>query len=441
MVKIMNRKTCLFKTLGCKVNQCETQAMMEELERAGFLISGNSKADVHIINTCVVTAKAEKESLYTISKIIKDSPGSEVVVVGCLVNARPEIADEIPGVRFFAGNEDKKNILESPGLKNKVSHGHGGINRLHKRTRAFVKIQDGCNHFCSYYIVPYVGGGERNRSKSEILEEIKRLGDNGCKEIVLTGINLGRYGKEQDGGCGVQGSRNKSKNTQRSTGLIDLIRQVEKIDKIERIGLSSIEPQEIDGSLINLIAGSDKMCKYLHIPLQSGDDETLKTMGRTYTAGSYKDLILEMRSRIPDIAITTDVIAGFPAETEDAFRNSFNFISDMQFAKIHIFRYSHRNGAAASIFGGVGESVKKKRCEELFALAKIQARNYRKCFIGKTLSVLVEKSGKGGYLNGLSSNYIRVFFKGTVGLQNKIVPVVIEGLNEDGVLGSMVKAV
>jgi threonylcarbamoyladenosine tRNA methylthiotransferase MtaB len=389
-------KTIKFYTLGCKVNQYDTQSIRERFIKAGFKeIFNGHKADFYLINTCTVTHKADKDSRYYIHKARKLNPRARIIVTGCMAQRtqagalRLEGADYIISKRFFPD----------------------GIRGFSGHTRAFLKVQDGCDNFCSYCIVPLVRGSSRSRAFLQVIREAKALVKNGFKEIVLTGICLGAYGKDLKPG------RN----------LVDIIEELEKIDGLLRIRLSSIEAGDVTDELINKMNASKKLCRHLHIPMQSGDDGILKKMNRKYTKADYIKLIKKLKDRIPGIAITTDVLVGFPGESEENFQNTLNLIKEISPLKVHIFPYSKREGtsAACNFDNPVAQAIVKNRVLELQSLAEACAGQYKKKFLHKKMPVLIESRlmESPEYWQGLTDNYIKVLVKSNQDLTNQVVAV------------------
>ena len=370
--------TVAFYTLGCKVNQYESQNIREQFLSQGNYkeVSFNEKSDVYVINTCVVTKESEKKARYLIRKIKKDYPFSRVIVTGCLtsgINKNKKIKD----ADTIISNDDKNNFFEKE---------HKIISKFKSRTRAFLKIQDGCDSFCSYCIIPYVRDKIYSRPFDEICKEIDNLAENGYKEIVLTGIHIGKYG------------RNISNN------IIDILNYLEEKKEIKRVRLSSFEPKEITDDLIKFIRHSQKVCSHLHIPLQSGDDNILEKMNRNYTCLEYKNIISKIKDSIKHIAVSTDIIVGFPGETKENFENTLKLVEDIKFSKVHIFKYSDRENTKAINFPyKISDIEKKSRFKILKEKTDEIINEYKRSFIGKTVSVLIEN-----VFGGYSDNYLPV---------------------------------
>ncbi|MDH7601462.1 MAG: tRNA (N(6)-L-threonylcarbamoyladenosine(37)-C(2))-methylthiotransferase MtaB [Armatimonadota bacterium] len=438
--------TAAYYTLGCKVNQYETEQIRTALEKAGFrTVPFTSKADVYVINTCTVTAAADAKSRAAVRKAHRINPQACVVVTGCYAETSRDAVSRIEGVGLVVGNRDKDVLADKiisyirareQGLGS-IDDALGGESASDNppravlprtRTRALVKVQDGCDHFCSYCIVPFARPEMHSRPIGEVLEEIRRLADYGYKEIVLTGIRLGSY-RDSD------------------QGLPDLVLQAAEISGIERIRLSSIEPWEIDEALIGVFQ-HPKVCRHLHIPLQSGDDEILARMNRPYRADDYLSLVNKIRDETPGIGITTDVIVGFPGETEEAFENTCEVVRRAGFSRLHVFRYSPRHlTRAAEMPNQVPEALKKERAEILSTIGLECARAFAQSWIGQTLPVLAEHRVRGSrlptadnisaktdlvLLRGFTDNYIEVTFPGELSLAGSVAGVTITGVDENG---------
>ncbi|TET09553.1 tRNA (N(6)-L-threonylcarbamoyladenosine(37)-C(2))-methylthiotransferase MtaB, partial [Candidatus Aerophobetes bacterium] len=404
-------------TLGCKINQYETQVLREYFIQAGFEeVSFREEADLYIVNTCSVTQRADQKSEELIRKAKKNGDLAYLIVTGCYAEAEGNrLKKKFPYIDLIVGNEEKSNIGQivlERALKNPTP-----IQRFNGHTRAFVKIEDGCNQFCAYCRIPYVRGDVvRSRPPDDILIEIENLAQNGFKELVLAGVNLGLYGRDL--------------NPQ--IGLVDLLKKVEYLKEKIRIRLSSLEPHLLSPELIDLMAESPWICPHFHLPLQSGDKEILERMERKYTPHQYKKLVREIRENIPSIAITSDVMVGFPGERESHFNNTYQFLQDLGFSRLHIFRFSPRTGTRAySMQPKVDEKTKKRRSKLLRDLAKKLSRDFISQFLGKTLRVLVEdkRDPETGLLTGYTDNYIRVLLEGEEELRNKLIKVRLTKVN------------
>ena len=406
-------------TLGCKVNSYESRIMTEDLINAGYVEEkdNNIPADIYIINTCSVTNTADSKSLKLIRQAIKKNKDAIIVVCGCLAQAKPETVN-IEGVDIVIGNKNKSKVSEyiNEYVKNKnkktdiydISNVEFETMKLNNfdKTRAFIKIQDGCNNFCAYCIIPYTRGSVRSKPREDILNEIDHLTLNGHKEIVLTGIHTGNYGSEFD-----------------NYDFADLLNEIVKIKKLSRIRISSIEITELNDRVLEIIKDNNVLVDHLHIPLQSGSDEILKLMNRKYDTKYFIEKINKIRKIRPDISITTDVIVGFPNETDKNFNETIETIKKVDFSKLHVFPYSKREGTkAATMEGQVKEEVKKQRVMELLKLSKELENKYMNKFIGKTLTFIPEVY-KDGYLIGHTGNYLLIKLKGCEELLHKEVSV------------------
>ena len=418
-------KTVKFYTLGCKANQYDTQLIREQFINAGFRELDNHKlADVYLINTCTVTHRADADSLNFIRKARRENPKAKVVVTGCLTELDAERIKKIRGLCLIIKNRDKEKIL-SRLLHLQARATKKGISYFQGHTRAFVKIQDGCDNFCSYCKVPFVRGNSKSKQKNEIVKEAQRLVKNGFKEIVLSGICLGAYGGD----------------LKQKIGLVDIVEALERIDGLLRIRLSSIEAGDITDELIDKLSKSKKLCRHLHIPIQSGDDEILKRMNRGYARSDYINLIKKIRKKMPQIAITTDCLIGFPGETEENFQNTVSLIKEILPLKVHIFPYSRRGGTAASYFKQeLSQQIIRKRINCLKEIAGVCALKYEERFLQKKMNVLVEEPSKDGFntWEGLTDNYLKVLIKSGSDLKNQLVRVKLEKIVKDALLGEII---
>lgn len=420
-------RTVAFYTFGCKVNQYDTEQIRMQFKSAGWQeVPKQNKAQIYIINTCTVTADSDRKARQLIRSLARNYPRSQLVVTGCYAVSRPEEIKLLPNVIFVIPNQDKERIWDlitrdHRMITNKITVESHSIAGFTEHTRAFIKVQDGCDNNCAYCIVPAVRGRPRSRPEGEIIQEVRLLADKGYQEIVLAGIRLGIYGIDK------------------ASNLIALIKKIVKIEKVVRIRLSSIEPMDIQLSeLVALLKQEPKLCHHLHVPLQSGDDVLLSRMNRTYTTQDYKNLIYTIRSHIPDIAITTDIIVAFPGETEVQFRHTLDMVNQLGFARVHIFRYSIRPGTVAeNLDNQISTVLAKERAQQLGQLADDVAMQYKKQWVGKVVLVLVEtkKDRKTGYLSGLTSQYQRVIFPGQDHCYNQIVPVKINQISNNALIG------
>ena len=434
------KKKVAIYTLGCKLNQAESSAIADALNKNDYqIVRFDEMSDVYIINTCTVTHTSDSKSRQAIRKAIKRNPNAFVVVTGCYAQICPEEIAKIKGVNLIVGNFDKQNIpmllndnfMEDTFRSAKIIHNSSSEHFIkmpisnYDRTRAFVKIQEGCKNYCSYCIIPYARGMPRSCKPDDIFAEIEKLIKRGYREIVLTGIHVGSYGLD---------IAPPTNFTELVGGLVELAGEF-------RIRVSSIEPNEITEELINIIAQSDKLCAHLHIPLQSGDDSILSAMRRKYDTSYYEKLIKSIRNRIPDIAITTDVMVGFPGEDEETFKNTYDFCKKIHFSEMHVFKYSIRKGTpAAQMHNQVAAEDKECRSRKLINLAYEMSKTYRERFLGKRLNVLIEKV-LGGHAEGISNNYLRVNCY-TVGnkklLKGSLSDVKIENIDDDKLRGVVI---
>jgi len=413
-------------TLGCKVNQYETEIIVSDLLKRGLkLVEFSKQADIYIINTCTVTGTSDHKSRQWISKVVRKNPDAFVIATGCYAErAKQEIAD-IPGVDLVIGNSGKEKIGEIVSKQFRIDQSplssHPDGQQFH--TRTLVKIEDGCDNFCSYCIVPYVRGKPKSRGIDDIIKEVSGLVKSGTREIVLTGVNLGKYGREL-------GS---------NTNLIELLKHLKEIPGLARIRLSSIEVNDINQDMIALLSSSPIFCRHLHIPLQSGDDRVLKSMNRNYTAEDYLRIAKEVMATIPGIAVTTDVMVGFPGETEEQFEKTRQMMEEVGYRKAHVFKYSDREGTKASEMSDkISPELKEQRSKKLLELGRELSENYVQAFIGKKLEVLAEKNLANKLLTGLSDNYVRVNFKGEEKLKGQLIEVMVERIDQLNLYGRIV---
>ena len=408
-------------SLGCKVNTYESEYVINELKNAGYEIKNfDDICDVYIINTCTVTNNSDSKSKKMIRQAIKRNPNACVVAMGCFIAANPDI--QIDGLDIILGNKDKSKIVELLDEyfknKNELRLQYTGrlkefedmyISNFPGRTRAFVKIQDGCDNFCTYCIIPFVRGKCRSKDESKVIDEVKSLVRNGYKEVVLTGIHTGSYGVDLD------------------TDFADLLDKLVKIDGLLRLRISSIETTELNDKVLNVLKNSKVLVDHLHIPIQAGSNEILKAMNRKYDLDYFFNKINEIRSIRPDIAISTDVIVGFPGETEELFNTTIDTCKKLEFSKLHVFPYSERRGTASSRMDGkIDEHEKKERSRRLIEVSHELEMNYMKKFINKEVDVLVEEF-KDGYSYGHTGNYLHVKINKELP-HNEIVKVTIKSV-------------
>lgn len=431
-----------FYTLGCKVNQADTASMENLFLRSGHqLVSFDGEADVYIINTCVVTNTGQRKSRQTIHRAIRKNPNALIVVTGCYPQTAAEEVKAIAGVDMIIGNQDRAQIVQL--VEERLAHRQTDtLDAVHKltastafeemaagditdKTRAFLKIQEGCNQFCTYCIIPYARGPLRSRSLESIRTETQRLISAGFKEIVLIGIHLGCYGKENPDG----------------PTLYDAVKTVLDVPGVQRLRLGSLESVEVEPRLLTLMQEDARFCRHLHLPLQSGCDKTLQAMHRPYTTAKFKTLLADIKNRVPDIAITTDVIVGFPGETEADFETTCKFAESCGFSKMHIFPFSARKGTPAEKFAGaVAEAVKKERADILGEIDETMHKTFLQAMVGQNAEVLFEQPAGEDYFEGLTGNYQRVFVKsGGCNLGGEILPVKITAFDGEKLLGEIIK--
>lgn len=431
-----------FYTLGCKVNQADTASMENLFLRSGHqLVSFDGEADVYIINTCVVTNTGQRKSRQTIHRAIRKNPNALIVVTGCYPQTAAEEVKAIAGVDMIIGNQDRAQIVQL--VEERLAHRQTDtLDAVHKltastafeemaagditdKTRAFLKIQEGCNQFCTYCIIPYARGPLRSRSLESIRTETQRLISAGFKEIVLIGIHLGCYGKENPDG----------------PTLYDAVKTVLDVPGVQRLRLGSLESVEVEPRLLTLMQEDARFCRHLHLPLQSGCDKTLQAMHRPYTTAKFKTLLADIKTKVPDIAITTDVIVGFPGETEADFETTCKFAESCGFSKMHIFPFSARKGTPAEKFAGaVTEAVKKERADILGRIDETMHKTFLQAMVGQKTEVLFEQPAGKDYFEGLTGNYQRVFVKsGGRNLGGEILPVKITAFDGEKLLGEIIK--
>jgi threonylcarbamoyladenosine tRNA methylthiotransferase MtaB len=396
-----------FVTLGCKVNQYETQEMRERCLEAGWREAGkDKKADIYIVNTCTVTHKADRESLYHIRRFHCQDPGGFIVATGCMAEKDAKRLRHESGVSLVIKNRDKSKLVSR--IAGRQSQARSGISFFEGHTRAFLKIQDGCNNFCSYCKVPLVRGMSKSKKLVDIIQEAGNLVANGYREIVLTGICLGSYGQD----------------LKPQSSLVNVIEELEKIEGLWRIRLSSIEAKDINDSLISKLAASKKLCRHLHIPIQSGDDRILQRMHRKYSRQDYIRLVTKLKKAVPRIAITTDVLIGFPGEEERHFRNTLDLVEKISPLRTHIFPYSPRQGTqACGLDGSVPPDIIKDRLARIQKVAERSTHACQKRSLSGVMQVLIERSVKGAhkYWEGYTDNYLRVRCASARDLRNKLI--------------------
>ena len=434
----MKKKVALHN-LGCKVNAYEVEAMQQLLEKAGYeIVPFTEGADVYLINTCTVTNIADRKSRQMLHKAKKMNPDAIVVAAGCYAQADTEKLKEDNAVDLILGNNQKTQIVEVLEEYEKehskqvqvieINHTKEyeelSIEQTEEHVRAYIKVQDGCNQFCTYCIIPFARGRVRSRKIADVLREVETLASKGYKEVVLTGIHLSSYGVDF------------SKEERES--LLSLIQAVSKVEGIQRIRLGSLEPRIITEEFLEGIVATGKVCPHFHLSLQSGCNKTLKNMNRRYSAQEYAEKCELIRKYYPAPALTTDVIVGFPMETEEDFEESYEFVKNIHFYETHIFKYSRRHGTKAAMDGQLTEAVKTQRSEKLLELHDIRAKEYEEAMIGKTIELLleeeIEEDGKMWYV-GHSREYVRAVIEKTEAHQvNDLVEAKVTGFVTDHLL-------
>lgn len=413
-------KTVAFCTLGCKVNQYETNAMMQKMIEAGYeVVDFETKADIYIINTCTVTNMADKKSRQMLRRVKEINPEAILVAVGCYAQVAKEKLEQIPEIDLILGINEKNDIVKYVEQASKNTYVSDVLHQTEfldfgdvtytEKTRAVIKVQDGCNQFCSYCIIPYARGRIRSRKPESVIKEITDVAKEGIKEVVITGIHIASYGKDF--------------NTEYR--LIDLLEEIQKVDGIQRIRLGSLEPTLITEEFVTRLKKLSKICDHFHLSLQSGCDETLKRMNRKYTTDQFRHVVELLRNAYPEVHLTTDVIVGFPGETEEDFNKTYEFLKEIKFYKMHVFKYSPRSGTvAAKMPNQIDGNIKEERSNKLIELSDENEKEYNQKYIGKEVEVLLEER-EGEYLKGHTTNYMVVKMKTNENLENTIQKVVV----------------
>ncbi len=429
-------KVVKFITLGCKVNQYETNAMTQKFLEKGYKVideSSEENPDICIINTCTVTNMSDRKSRQMLRRVKEKSKNTIVVAVGCYAQIAKEELLKITEIDIVLGNNEKVNIVEyveeyikenikkvetEDVMQSKEFSEFGDITYSEK-TRAVIKIQDGCDRFCSYCIIPYARGRVRSRKPQSIISEINQIAQSGIKEIVITGIHIASYGKD----------------FKEEYKLIDLLEEINKINGIKRIRLGSIEPLLITEEFMERIKKLEKICHHFHLSLQSGCDETLKRMNRRYTTEQFRDIVKLLRNAYEDVNLTTDIIVGFPGETEEEFNKTYEFLKEIKFYKMHIFKYSPRKGTKAAVMQNqVNGDKKEERSRKLLELSNKNEIEYNKRYIGKKVEVLFEEENKGH-----TQNYIMIYCNSHQKLENEIKEVICREEKEDYILADVIE--
>ncbi|MCH9628035.1 MAG: Threonylcarbamoyladenosine tRNA methylthiotransferase MtaB [Chlamydiales bacterium] len=408
----MSTKRFRLATLGCRTNQYETQAYRDQLIQLGYQeAEEGEEADLCIVNTCTVTESADRSSRHQIRQLVRKNEGAQVVVTGCLAERRPDLVQQIGGVSAVVPNKEKEQLVASLFPEEEVPE--FSIKHFEAHTRAFVKVQDGCNSFCTYCIIPYVRGRSRSRTIGAVVKEVEGLVASGYQDIVITGINVGDF---EDKG----------------RGLADLIREVDKVEGVKRLRLSSIDPDEVDEPLMDAILNGKNTCHSLHIVLQSGSNVVLKRMNRKYTRQIFFDTVEKLRAASPDFTFTTDIIVGFPGETEADFEETLDVMRSVQFAKVHMFPFSRRERTRAALYPNqVPQHVIDERKAALLQLAEKQAYALREQYVGRRLSVLTEDK-RGGH----TENFLMVLLPEESTEPNQLVDVRLIKNTPEGLIGA-----
>lgn len=437
-------KKVAFYTLGCKVNQYETNAMIEKFINKKYgIVDFEEVADIYIVNTCTVTNVSDRKSRQIIRRAKQINPDSLLVVTGCYAQVGAKELEQIKEIDLIVGNSEKKNIVEivenyvgvaplgdTQNSKTNITEIGSqkefvelGTTTYTEKTRAVIKVQDGCNNFCSYCIIPYAKGRVRSRKLENIIDEIKAIVEKGIQEVVITGIHVASYGLDF-----------KDSNIR----LIDLLEKINQIEGLKRIRLGSLEPNIITDEFVERLKSLDKICEHFHLSLQSGCTETLKRMNRKYTTEDFEKVVQRLRNAFPNVVLTTDIIVGFPDETEEEFNTTYEYLKKIEFYKMHVFKYSQRKGTRAAVMPNqVDSKIKEERSHKLIELSNKHEKKFLEKYIGKEVEVLFEQKDN-GYIKGHTSNYILVKTK-EAEIENKIKKVKIEKEENLELIGSVTK--
>ena len=430
------KKTVSFYTLGCKVNQYETNAMEQQFIKNNYeIVENTQKADIYVINTCTVTNMAERKSRQMLRRVKEINPFAVLVVCGCYAQVAKNELEQIPEIDIILGINEKNEIVQivekymeemaeqdkrsqeaeiDDVSKQKEFLDFGDVTYTEKN-RAVVKVQDGCNMFCSYCIIPYARGRIRSRKIESVVSEIEKIAKEKIKEVVITGIHVASYGKDFD-----------NENTSKKIRLIDLLEAINKIDGIDRIRLSSLEPTIVDEEFATRLSKLDKICDHFHLSLQSGCDETLKRMNRKYTTQIYRDAVATLRKYYPEASFTTDVIVGFPGETDEEFAKTYEFLKEIDFYRLHVFKYSPRRGTVAEKMPNqIDGNKKEERSNKLIELSNSTENKHNQSYIGKTVKVLFEEF-EDGFFKGHTTNYMMVKVAGEEEQSDKFVNKILD---------------
>ena len=423
-----------FYTLGCKVNQYETNGMIQEFKKEGYeIVDFSEKADIYIVNTCTVTSMSDRKSRQILRRTKELNPSAIVVAVGCYAQVGKENLKAIPEIDLILGTNEKSKMIDyieefkednikkeviSDVMQDKKFDEFGEVTYTDK-TRAVIKVQDGCDRFCTYCIIPYARGRVRSRNFESVIKEVESISKQGIKEVVITGIHVASYGKD----------------FKEDIGLIDLLEKINEIEGIERIRLGSLEPTLITEKFLERLSKLNKICHHFHLSLQSGCDETLKRMNRKYSVEEFENVVKLLRNTYQDVILTTDIIVGFPGETEEEFNKTYEFLKRIKFYKMHVFKYSPRRGTkAAEMKNQIEPKIKDERSKKLIELSNKNQEEENIKYVGKELRVLFEEK-ENEYIKGHTSNYIMVKAKGDKSELNKILKVEINGNDNEQLIG------
>lgn len=430
------KKTVSFYTLGCKVNQYETNAMEQQFIKNNYeIVENTQKADIYVINTCTVTNMAERKSRQMLRRVKEINPSAVLVVCGCYAQVAKNELEQIPEIDIILGINEKNEIVqivenymekmaeqdkrsqeaETDDVSKQKEYLDFGDVTYTEKNRAVVKVQDGCNMFCSYCIIPYARGRIRSRKIESVVSEIEKIAKEDIKEVVITGIHVASYGKDFD-----------NENTSKKIRLIDLLEAINKIDGIDRIRLSSLEPTIVDEEFATRLSKLDKICDHFHLSLQSGCDETLKRMNRKYTTQIYRDAVATLRRYYPEASFTTDVIVGFPGETDEEFAKTYEFLKEIDFYRLHVFKYSPRRGTVAEKMPNqIDGNKKEERSNKLIEISNNAENKHNRNYIGKTVKVLFEEF-EDGFFKGHTTNYMMVKVAGVEEQSDKFVNQILD---------------
>lgn len=433
----MEKNKVAFYTLGCKVNQYETNAMKQEFIEKGYEVTEfEEKSDIYVVNTCTVTNMSDRKSRQILRRAKEINPNSILVVTGCYAQVAKSDLEKIEEIDIVLGNTEKKDIVKyiEKYMQNTTRQEavadimqEKSVNEFETiaytdKARAFIKIQDGCDRFCSYCIIPYARGRVRSRKIQDIVNEIKQIADKGIQEVVITGIHIASYGKE----------------VKPHVELIDLLKEINKIEKIKRIRLGSLEPTIIQEEFVKELKKLNKVCGHFHLSLQSGCDETLQRMNRKYTTDEFKKSVELLKQNYPNVALTTDIIVGFPGETDSEFEKTYKYLDEINFYKMHIFKYSQRKGTKAAVMPmQINGAIKEERSRKLIEMSDKKQIEHNEKYIGKKVPVLIEER-EGKYLKGHTTNYILVYIEEEKNIENEIVNVLVSNTQKEALIGKIV---